>query len=192
MTMHRPFEYYFARGLICLILGASLCESAGARNGPACPRRRKNPSGFHRAIGTGPPAGTPNPAAQPAPPDDTNNNQPPQQAAPDYSTTIPQKQLRPPRKQSGVNRSRQRLQLTTPQPNAANAPVSPEPWPAPSQNEFADRDWKLQKISPDYDWTRHFRIGMLAGFNIKANMTMSGTFAIPLPVRRESMMTVMC
>lgn len=53
--------------------------------------------------------------------------------------------------------------------------------PATSQNNWVERDWKLKKIDTNYDWTRHFRLGMLAGFNIKANMSMSGTFNFSSP-----------
>lgn len=41
-----------------------------------------------------------------------------------------------------------------------------------------DTAWKLEKISPDYDWTRHFRMGGLVGFNIKGDFGMSGNLSL--------------
>lgn len=48
--------------------------------------------------------------------------------------------------------------------------------PPAVQSDWESHEWKLEKINPEYDWTRHFRMGMLVGFNIKADFTMSGTF----------------
>jgi hypothetical protein len=39
--------------------------------------------------------------------------------------------------------------------------------------------WKIQKVSDDDDWTRHFRIGAMVGMNISANFSTKGTFTIP-------------
>jgi len=50
----------------------------------------------------------------------------------------------------------------------------------PPQNyeDSMNHPWRLEKISPDDDWTRHFRVGGLVGFNVKANFSMSGSFNI--------------
>src|SRR6185312_14826186 len=47
----------------------------------------------------------------------------------------------------------------------------------PSNENPSDHPWRFEKISPDSDWTRHFRIGALAGLNIKADFKTTGTFA---------------
>lgn len=39
----------------------------------------------------------------------------------------------------------------------------------------------IQKVSDDDDWTRHFRIGAMVGFNISANFSTKGTFNINRP-----------
>ena len=57
-----------------------------------------------------------------------------------------------------------------PQP-AVQAQPSPDAW---------DR-WGIQKVSPDDDWTRHFRIGAMVGLNISANFSTKGTFGINKP-----------
>lgn len=44
-----------------------------------------------------------------------------------------------------------------------------------------EHPWLLEKMNPDDDWTRHFRIGALVGFNIKANFNMSGNFNVAYP-----------
>ncbi len=49
------------------------------------------------------------------------------------------------------------------------APPPPDAW---------DRFWKIEKVSPDDDWTRHFRIGAIVGMNISANFSLKNT--VPL------------
>jgi hypothetical protein len=45
--------------------------------------------------------------------------------------------------------------------------------------ESLDHPWRLEKINPDDDWTRHFRIGLVAGMNIKSSFAMSaGSFSL--------------
>lgn len=39
--------------------------------------------------------------------------------------------------------------------------------------ESLDHPWRLERINPDDDWTRHFRVGMMAGLNIKGDFSMS-------------------
>lgn len=111
--------------------------------------------------------------------------------APQPSETTAQAQATP--SQSQTQPGTDSSDNNNPQPQPA-APVVQQPQPTapprpaanksgsqnqqPPNNNLETRDWKLRKISPDYDWTRHFRIGMLAGFNIKADFTMSGTFGI--------------
>src|SRR5258708_18493273 len=46
-----------------------------------------------------------------------------------------------------------------------------------SNDDSMNHPWRLERISPDDDWTRHFRIGGFAGFNIKADFKMTGRFA---------------
>lgn len=41
-----------------------------------------------------------------------------------------------------------------------------------------DHPWLLEKMDPDDDWTRHFRVGALVGLNIKGNFSMSGSFNV--------------
>ena len=53
-------------------------------------------------------------------------------------------------------------------PNDLNNPQAADNLPRDS--------WRLEKIE-DYDWSRHFRVGMLAGFNMKADFRTTGTFA---------------
>lgn len=48
-----------------------------------------------------------------------------------------------------------------------------QPFVAPEE-----RLWRIEKVNPDYDWTRHFRIGALVGLNIRADFKMSGDFGI--------------
>jgi hypothetical protein len=61
-----------------------------------------------------------------------------------------------------------------------DAQVQPQPQPGvqpqPSP-ELWDR-WKIQKVSDDDDWTRHFRIGAVVGMNISANFNMNGLFKV--------------
>ncbi|HZF02060.1 MAG TPA: hypothetical protein VE344_09210 [Methylomirabilota bacterium] len=46
-------------------------------------------------------------------------------------------------------------------------------------DDFINHPWRLEHISPDDDWTRHFRLGGVAGLNIKGNFKMnSGSFLI--------------
>jgi len=42
-----------------------------------------------------------------------------------------------------------------------------------------DRFWKIEKVSDEDEWTRHFRIGAIVGLNISANFTTKGKFNIP-------------
>ncbi len=78
-------------------------------------------------------------------------------------------------------------QATGPNPNPSNAIAVPpdaqaQPQPAvqppPSSDRWSDY-FRIQKVSKDDDWTRHFRIGAMVGMNIKANFSMNGTFQIP-------------
>jgi hypothetical protein len=41
-----------------------------------------------------------------------------------------------------------------------------------------DRFWKIEKVSKDDDWTRHFRIGALVGLNISANFSLKNTLTL--------------
>jgi hypothetical protein len=139
MITHRPFEYYFARGVICLIFGIGLRASASEWSSVPPPSQSPPASELSGPSSENTPAQSADQSVQPTPP----ATQPLQPAA----------------------------------TNDGNQNQT-----APSQNEFIDHAWMLRKISPDYDWTRHFRLGMLVGFNIKANMSMSGTFNIvPTP-----------
>jgi len=59
--------------------------------------------------------------------------------------------------------------------------AKPQPQPGvqpPPPADLWDR-WKIQKVSNDDDWTRHFRIGAMVGLNISANFSMKGQFNIP-------------
>ncbi|MGA2788073.1 MAG: hypothetical protein ABSF60_11145 [Verrucomicrobiota bacterium] len=49
-----------------------------------------------------------------------------------------------------------------------------------SSQDIWDR-WGIQKVSENDDWTRHFRIGAMVGFNISANFSTKGTFNISKP-----------
>jgi hypothetical protein len=69
-----------------------------------------------------------------------------------------------------------------------NAPVviipdtTTQPRPSVQMQPSPDlRDrWKIQKVSDEDDWTRHFRIGGMVGLNISANFSMNGKlFDIP-------------
>ncbi|MBU6409294.1 MAG: hypothetical protein KGR98_02800 [Verrucomicrobia bacterium] len=46
---------------------------------------------------------------------------------------------------------------------------------APPSYEASNHPWRLEKIS-DYDWTHHFRVGAVAGFGIKSEFQMNGSF----------------
>ena len=69
----------------------------------------------------------------------------------------------------------------------SNAPVAippdalahPQPGvkPQPSGSHWAD-NFRIQKVSNDDDWTRHFRIGAMVGMNINASFSMNGTFPV--------------
>jgi len=54
---------------------------------------------------------------------------------------------------------------------AVQTQPSPDAW---------DR-WGIEKLPEDDDWTRHFRIGALVGFNINADFSIKGTFAVNHP-----------
>lgn len=60
-----------------------------------------------------------------------------------------------------------------------DAPVQPQPGvqPQPAGGHWADY-FRIQKISKDDDWTRHFRIGAMVGMNISASFSMKGQFNI--------------
>jgi hypothetical protein len=61
----------------------------------------------------------------------------------------------------------------------SNAPVVVPPdkaVPPQPPAETWDRPWRIEKINPEDDWTRHFRIGAMVGLNIKADFKMKGTF----------------
>src|SRR6185437_14798479 len=45
-------------------------------------------------------------------------------------------------------------------------------------NESLDHPWLLERINPDDDWTRHFRIGAVVGFNIKGNFNLNGNYNV--------------
>jgi len=63
----------------------------------------------------------------------------------------------------------------SPNPNAPIVvPPDAQAQSQPSANLW-DR-WGIQKVSKDDDWTRHFRIGAMAGLNISANFNMKGSF----------------
>jgi hypothetical protein len=49
--------------------------------------------------------------------------------------------------------------------------------PPPPSNRWADY-FRIQKVSNDDDWTRHFRIGAMVGMNIKASFNMNGTYPV--------------
>jgi hypothetical protein len=61
-----------------------------------------------------------------------------------------------------------------------NALAQPQPGvqPQPSSDHWADY-FRIQKVSKDDDWTRHFRIGAMVGMNISASFSMNGQFNIP-------------
>jgi hypothetical protein len=63
-------------------------------------------------------------------------------------------------------------------PDASLAQPQPGVQPQPSGEHWADF-FRIQKVSKDDDWTRHFRIGAMAGMNISANFSMKGQFNIP-------------
>jgi hypothetical protein len=48
----------------------------------------------------------------------------------------------------------------------------------PPPGNFTARWRQIEEINPNYDWTRHFRIGALVGMNIKASFQMSGDFNV--------------
>jgi hypothetical protein len=60
-----------------------------------------------------------------------------------------------------------------------DAPVQPQPGvqPQPAGDHWADY-FRIQKVSKDDDWTRHFRIGAFVGMNISADFSMKGNFNI--------------
>ncbi len=68
-----------------------------------------------------------------------------------------------------------------------NAPVAippdmsgqPQPLVQSPPPDAWDRFWNIEKVSPDDDWTRHFRIGAIVGMNIKANFSVNGLFTLP-------------
>ena len=79
-------------------------------------------------------------------------------------------------------------QSQSPGPNPdSNAPVAvppdtqaqPQPGvqPPPASDRWADY-FRIQKVSNDDDWTRHFRIGAMVGMNIKASFSMNGAFPV--------------
>ena len=66
-------------------------------------------------------------------------------------------------------------------PPDAQAQPQPQPGVQPQlPPDLWDR-WKIQKVSENDDWTRHFRIGAMVGLNINANFSTKGTFNISKP-----------
>jgi hypothetical protein len=62
-------------------------------------------------------------------------------------------------------------------PPDAQAKPQPDVQPPPASDHWAD--WfRFQKVTKDDDWTRHFRIGAVAGLNIKASFSMNGAFPV--------------
>jgi len=43
--------------------------------------------------------------------------------------------------------------------------------------------WRIQRISEDDDWTRHFRVGAMVGLNISANFNLNGTLPTSGPLQ---------
>ena len=77
-------------------------------------------------------------------------------------------------------------QSQSPGPNPdANGPVAippdaqAQPGVPPQPSPDIWERWKIQKVSNDDDWTRHFRIGAMVGMNISANYSMKGTISVP-------------
>jgi hypothetical protein len=58
-----------------------------------------------------------------------------------------------------------------------DAPAQPQPVAQPPPDTW-DRFWKIEKVSADDDWTRHFRIGAIVGVNISANFSMKGNLPV--------------
>ena len=63
------------------------------------------------------------------------------------------------------------------QPAPALQPQSQSPQPQ-AYDQTMNRAWRLEKVNPDEDWTRHFRLGALVGLNIKARFTLNGPFNV--------------
>jgi hypothetical protein len=64
-------------------------------------------------------------------------------------------------------------------PPDTQAQPQPQPGVQSQQSTDAwDRFWKIEKVSKDDDWTRHFRIGAMVGMNISASFNMNGTFKV--------------
>jgi len=63
-------------------------------------------------------------------------------------------------------------------PPDAQVQSQPDVQPHPASESWSDY-FRIQKVSPDDDWTRHFRIGAVVGLNISANFSMKGSFKIP-------------
>ena len=64
-------------------------------------------------------------------------------------------------------------------PPDAQAQPQPQPGVQPQPSPDLWDRWRIQKVSEDDDWTRHFRIGAMVGMNISANFNMKGTFNFP-------------
>jgi hypothetical protein len=62
-------------------------------------------------------------------------------------------------------------------PPDALAQPQPGVQPQPAGGHWAD-SFRIQKVSEDDDWTRHFRIGAMVGMNISANFNMNGRFPV--------------
>ena len=65
-----------------------------------------------------------------------------------------------------------------------DAPVQQQPtgnFQPQQSSDTQDSFWRIQKVSEDDDWTRHFRIGAMVGMNISANFSAKGTFNINRP-----------
>jgi hypothetical protein len=63
-------------------------------------------------------------------------------------------------------------------PDASLGQPQPGVQPQPAGDHWADY-FRIQKVTEDDDWTRHFRIGAVVAMNISANFSMKGTFNIP-------------
>jgi len=63
-------------------------------------------------------------------------------------------------------------------PPDTQAQSQPGAQPQPSSGHWADY-FRIQKVSNDDDWTRHFRIGAMAGMNIKAGFSIKDKASLP-------------
>src|SRR5262249_48661628 len=49
---------------------------------------------------------------------------------------------------------------------------------APPAGTLPSNVWIEQEPKPANDWSRHFRVGLLVGFNLKASFSQSGQFSV--------------